>query len=443
MKKIYVLIMLAALALCSGCGNAPKDNIKDELSELDKTASASDGEKANDGTIPEKIEYTVEYLDSVSTVNATVDSKGYSSAATYSVDIEEKNDEWLETYAQRFFDGGYKNVKPIFAMTYDELVAERDYWQDNPLDEDGTKYRDACYDLDTYANEDRIISDGLIIETSNTMDYEDDPNCNEQVKSARLRGDSDGKTWELYYDEFRTSTYKSFSLEGVCMGNIIKKESCVSMNETFLPNKTDYDTARYEAERLAKKLMGDDMTVIHSAQCQVNSDGELVNDGYVFVLSPVYNTGTLIYNSYGAMAIDGGAMAEPPLLRVAVNNDGVACFVLLNDYADIHIMSDDVSLLSFDRINENAKEYIKSDMERTGGGYYDIKYIRFGYMLVTYDAEEYALVPAWGYYCDDEATYNPEPGCVFAVCALDGSIIRNGDSGGIMLYYGVTLETRW
>lgn len=445
-KKICAIVTLLSLFICIGCGNASKDNINDELNGLDKETSANASDEAGDITIPDRIKYTVSHSAGMSTVDAKVDSKGYSSAATYSVEIKEKNDEWLDSYAGRLFDGEYENIKPDWAMNYEEMIAERDYWKDNPLDANLNRYDTANEYIDFFERENLNKSDTLngrdtsdLLIQNNLVSYEEDDGSVAQrtLGGARLRGNVGENIWELYYDDNEYSNIHV--LQGVCLNNIMKPQQCVSMDNDLFENKTDYDTAKLEAESFAQKLAGNDMVTIHSVQCEVIENRNSTYNGYVFVLAPKINTGAVLYND-DSLTIDNGQDVVQPFLRVGVNDKGICNFVLMNDCYSISLMDGDVSLLSFEKVNEIAKEYIESEMER--GALYDITEIRFGYILISYDGKEYAAVPAWGYYYYSE-NYDLAPVSPFSVCALDGAIIKSTNHTGLLFHSGVFMDYCW
>ena len=126
-SKVFIATLLIATGVFAACGKSDKEDIARDLSEnvTSDSATKSDAESVTDEQIPEKLTYTLSGAQGTFKVNADVYADGYGNVPTYNIKKCEKNDEWLEGYAKKFFDDGeYENVKPYMFCSFDELKQE-------------------------------------------------------------------------------------------------------------------------------------------------------------------------------------------------------------------------------------------------------------------------------------------------------------------------------
>lgn len=437
-NKVRYMLVVCAILL-TGCGKNRSDDIKQDMSAPDANVSTDTDAKAKDDTgenydIPENINYEVAGTNGTTTmsVDATVESYGYGNARVYDEKPVEIDSKYLTSYAEQIFDdGSYYSIKPYRCMNEDELSEERDFWESESdrASEEYDTYTDRYIKsskLDVIDSYFGIIGeysggwkqDGVI--WSHALTQEDgDYNGEVVVENAKLRGFIDGTAYELTYNVTDDSELPILQLINPLYDNKndISGYSMSGQSSTLYGNNiVDSEFAKNEADDFIYKLGYEDMTLARTADIQL-TDNTL--DGYLLVYVRNMN-GVPVIDSKSCTYVEGYYSAGyQEYIEVYVNKYGVTRVRLMNMYEIDDIMSDDTSLLSFDRIDENAKSYLKAHID-SGDYYYKINKVRFGYVSVCY-GDSYALIPAWvyQYYEASFDEYNYE----FAINAIDGSLI--------------------
>lgn len=437
-NKVRYMLVVCAILL-TGCGKNTSDDIKQDMSALDVNVNTDTDSVDNTGKnydIPENLNYEVAGTSGTTTmsVDAVVEADGYGNAKVYDEKPVEIDSEYLTSYAEQIFDdGSYYSIKPYRCMDEDELSEERDFWESESdrASEEYAAYTDkyiksskldvidSCFGIiGEYS--DGWKQDGVIWSHALTQEDAGDNNVEAvNVKNAKLRGFIDGTAYELTYNATDDSESPILQLINPLYDNKndIYGYSMHGQSSTLYgDNIVDSGFAKNEADDFIYKLGYEDMTLARTADIQL-TDNTL--DGYLLVY--VRNKdGVPVIDSKSCTYVEGYDRAGyQEYIEVYVNEYGVMRARLMNMYEIEETMSDDTSLLSFDRIDENAKSYIKAYID-SGDYYYKINKVRFGYVSVCY-GNSYALIPAWVYQYY-EASFD-EYDYEFAINAIDGSLI--------------------
>lgn len=130
-NKAFILAMVIIGAF-TACGKADRENIEEDLRE-NVTSDYATKSDAVQEEIPESLSYTVTAGDNGAVkVEAEVSSEGYGSdIPAYKLKKRDKNDEWVQSYAEKLFDNGeYVNVKPYDFCSLEELETEKQFWEE-------------------------------------------------------------------------------------------------------------------------------------------------------------------------------------------------------------------------------------------------------------------------------------------------------------------------
>ena len=453
-SKVFIAILLIATGVFTACEKSDKEDIARDLSEnvTSDSATKSDAGSAVDEDIPEKLTYTLSGAQGTFKVNADVYADGYGNVPTYNIKKCEKNDEWLEGYAKKFFDDGeYENIKPYMFCSFDELKQEKNF-----CEELLSRYEpsDLAYEVimkeksDIESEIEDYVEDDYVQYPDKKLIYEFDTDLASQggkvlnCERAHLKGEADGKLWYMNYERGKYADIENVEdvlyddsvgcLYGVCLENIPNIIYSMSMDIGF-PNKCERETAEKEAEKLLERLGFENMKQICISQLRVDTDEDYMLDGYSITYGPSVNGIDLLYGTCAEkiiVEVQGTGelsdnMAVQPFVKIVVTSDGIFGFCIFEQYEIGEALAGNSSMLSFEQVDSQVKnvygsiiEYNRTDIE--------ISEVRFGYVCITYDGISYAMVPVWRYYETDNARAGKF--ALATVCALDGSFLFPGDS---------------
>lgn len=111
-------------------------------------------------------------------------------------------------------------------------------------------------------------------------------------------------------------------------------------------------------------------------------------------------------------------------IRVCVNSEGIAVVEINNPLKVKEVLSTDVTMLSFDTVNEIAKDEAKKMADEWDGYYSTIDEVAFGYDYI-YEDSAIVLAPVWYYYEKEDSTrtFAYKHICI-EINALDGTVIE-------------------
>ncbi|MDE6025263.1 MAG: hypothetical protein K2G45_07415 [Lachnospiraceae bacterium] len=445
-KKVYVgITILSAMFLFSSCGKAKKDNIEDDLREnFGVDASVSDTEKANEtDEIPENISYTVEVGGRTTKVDAKIYADGYGNVPTFTVKECEDTEERVLNYAAKLFDNGeYTNVKPYTVLTREELEAELQIYKERQSDS-------VISQLDISNIEDILEGGGGAPEKSpddevlfsNDFDYSyDGVEGHMSVNEVNLRGYVNGRLWRFnYMDGYQNWTENGKDenmkyipcLEARCIDEGYDIWDTYDIGEAFLNNMCNREDAEKKAKELLQKLGFQDMELLHIVQNYLGKEGnDLLVDGYTMVFGMSQNGAHLLFAS-GALEVAAGQesaySATQPYVEVIVNSNGIYGVKIMGNYSEPEILTESSNMLSFEQVNEIAKEEFQKSMTESDSKSFDIDTIEFGYVYITYDGLSYAIVPVWRYYSAAGDRNEQDRRACLTIGALDGAVIYDGN----------------
>ncbi len=444
-KKVYVgVAILSTMLLFSSCGKAKKDDIEEDLREdFGVSASVSNTEeKSETDEVPENISYTVEVGGRTTKVDAKIYADGYGNVPTFSVKECENKETWVLNYAAKLFDNGeYTNVKPYTVLTREELEAELQIYKER---ESGSidiandimqlEYALENYDLPT----EKMPDDKVLY--SEDYDYSYDGVEGDVLNNeVNLRGYVDGRLWRFNYRDGHsnwTENGKTDNLKYIpcidarCIDEAYDVWSTSNIGETFLNNACNREDAEKKAKKLLQQLGFDDMELLHIVQNNMGQRGDLLIDGYTMVFGMSQNGAHLLFAS-GAIEVaieqESAYSATQPYVEIIVNSNGIYGIKIIGNYSEPEIMSENSKMLSFERINEIAKEELRGMMTESQSKTFDIDTIEFGYVYITYDGLSYAIVPVWRYYSVDGDRNELQRDACLTINALDGAVIYNGN----------------
>ncbi|MDE6025841.1 MAG: hypothetical protein K2G45_10355 [Lachnospiraceae bacterium] len=449
-KKIYTfMIVLSAMVLFTACGKAKREDIADDLKgNLGMDASAGDVGKENetDG-IPDNISYAVNVEDRIINVDAKVYADGYGNVPTFAAKECADREEWILNYAKKIFDNGeYKNVKSYELLNREELEEELQFYKERYAENDENNHYNATSYieelLDNYNEEEHVSSTDQLIYSDEYFNEETEHSL--VTNRATLRGYVDGRMWTLvfedgYEDEIIDGEKRHLdiipSLIGWCMDDMDEGYflSGAPMDETYPINLCKRENAEKQAKDFLKQHGFDNMELLHIEQNKKYNSysmDEYTMDGYTMAFGMSENGTHLLFGyeaGYLAMEPETDYAAVQPYVEVVVNSNGVCGITIKGIYDETEVMSVESKLLSFEKINEIAKEKFTEMLEKEDSVSFDIGSIEFGYVYITYDGLSYVAVPAWRYYDVDggrDAFFRISH---LTICALDGSIIYYSD----------------
>ena len=438
-NKAFILAMVIIGAF-TACGKADRENIEEDLRE-NVTSDYATKSDAVQEEIPESLSYTVTAGDNGAVkVEAEVSSEGYGSdIPAYKLKKRDKNDEWVQSYAEKLFDNGeYVNVKPYDFCSLEELETEKQFWEERlmTLTEGSNGYSRVEseiayieYLMEHFSESDYVKypEEQLIFKRNS---HSDDDDSTDYYENSLLRGEVDGDVWLLNYD------YTMYEYEGqeeihvpVLYGSCLEKMDYISgdygMEAGIYKNKCDRETAESEALKLLDRLGFHNMECVKITELHPNYNSGNADyfDGYCIIYGPSLN-GIKIFSgiSCGANA-DDEYVAIQPYVSVIVNSEGAYSFCIMEDYVVEEKFSENSQMLSFQQIDDIAHTEFEKMMGENPKFSYDIKKVKFEYLCVTYDGISYAMLPVWTYYTEWIVYGDTEASPVLIINALDGAVI--------------------
>ncbi|MDE6025557.1 MAG: germination protein YpeB [Lachnospiraceae bacterium] len=455
------IISLSLMLSFTACEKAKKDTIADDLKEnVGVEASAGDTKQRHEiDEVPDKISYTLEAGGRIAKIDAKVYADGYGNVPVFSVTRCEDKEEWVSDHAKKLFDNGeYKNVRPYEVLNREELEEELQFYKERMEDGENTNGDEAWFvsNIEYYLkhfNEDDYVKypDNKLIYTKEVANEEQQ--FRRTVNEASLRGYVDGRTWTLSYvdgdyDNYIDGVPKPFEympcLEAHCIDEEYYVGNLSGIQETYLNNLCSRDDAEKQAKEFLERLGFGNMELLYIGQNNLATVGEFVVDGYTMVFGMSENGAHLLFSFASGMTVmtrEGWSNDEAaqPYVEVQVNSNGVYGIKIMGNYNEPEIMSRESAMLSFEQVNEIAKEELTKALAGDTNGNYNVGTIEFGYAYITYDGLSYAIVPAWRYYDSQSDRTAKERFARLTICALDGAVIFDHsaniyDGSGILPY---------
>ena len=275
------------------------------------------------------------------------------------------------------------------------------------------------------------------------------PSCEffpmEATRTNVLRGYVDGRLWIMNYEDSYDDLVigdEIYHNEGIpylqayCIDEEYLVVDTLGMDETNINNLCDRESAEGLAKQFLSRLGMSNMELLHIVHNDIwLTEKTSTVDGYTMIFGMSENGAHLLF-SYGACEAnmvptnEQNIFAAQPYVEVQVNSNGVYGIVIRGNYNKPEIMSEETTMLSFDQINEVAKEELANTVTR------DIGSIEFGYVYITYDGLSYAIVPVWRYYEVGSERDTTDKTPALTICALDGSIIYNDNLGAVGPFAG-------
>lgn len=460
-------LLISAFFLLTACEKVKKDEIANELEAIAGTDTSDDNAVEKDAVseIPDTISYSVVSRGWEIKVDAQIYADGYGNVPTFAVTECENRDELVLKYAEKLFDKGeFDNIKPHEVASREELEKEIQFYEErfsgnnknsqnwyleyiewvleNFDDSKYVEYPDENIVYEIIDNREYTVEGNgdIVTEEQNAQNYD----CVVTYKS-RLRGYVNGKLWIMNYydgyDEFVMGEEKHRNedipyLEAYCIDENYPIIDTLGMDEAKINNLCDRESAEGQAKQFLSGLGMDNMELLHIVHNEIRLNEETsAVDGYTMIFGMSENGAHLLF-SYGACETnmkptnEQNIFATQPYVEVRVNSKGVCGIVIRGNYNDPELMSEKTTMLSFEQINEIAKEKLPEIKP------YHIGCIEFGYLYITYDGLSYAIVPAWRYYETQNKRNTIANPPVLTICALDGSVIYNDNLGVYPPYTG-------
>ncbi|MDE6025551.1 MAG: hypothetical protein K2G45_08865 [Lachnospiraceae bacterium] len=468
MKKTTIIIaMILGIFSLTACGKEEKDDIASDLETIGmETEPDSESES---GSIPESLDYTVD--GSGVMVKAKVYADGIEDAKVYNVTRKEIDEEFLKQLADGLFEGEYSYVKPYMHCSLEELELEKQVYDNiynESIGEDGEHHVSDTFST-YYSKLEEITADysasgAFYIEHNGLLYHQDEWRSDidsfdgwtaDKIAAAdysRIRGERGNHTYELYYEKYYLDYDISADWCRYSPSNI--KIRCLDSPYTLKAreknmdksgNQLDYETAVKQAEDIMEDMGFKDSEIIGANQLWVSaSEEQMVADlnGYAIWFSVGSVDNNLI--QYGdclviALGTDNDLeyvnAAGLPYVMITVTDAGLIDINIGDIYSEPTVSAEDVLMLSFDQINEIAKEKLKEMKPETMT--FPIDEIILQYAYVTYDGINYSIVPVWAYYATRELWF---PDAVLYLNALDGNEIGFGMEKDIRGYFPVIYE---
>lgn len=524
MKKKGRSCIAWVLAMCLVCSmtGCSKKNVTDELKELNNEGQAESGEKGESGEaasalsaalakkldIPsDALKYEVR-LDGRKTeykVDAEVEIPATEKVGVYEEQLLDLTEDKVISYAKNLFDGGnYEQKKPYAACTKEELEAlKRDAQKamteaQNTYVEDKWHWEEKIDELDFYLKH--------YIEPKENYGAGKYYNC-QYYEAAKTDDDLAG--YLLYYSRimilegaiggtpYQLVAYQADPEYGDCVNSYLKlyrenetwsqcswqaSTSHFSMSENSMKeNPVQENICEFTAEEAANSakncmsMMGfENMEIVHTewlywqrTPVESQSDdgyiAQIVPDGYSFYMARSCNGISGVYMPMGMewLSADGSSYAEQEVYVVNVGSEGIVNVECGPLYENTTAISEDAEMLSFDAVNEKAKEAFEEEIgklaapeEETEGdagegaegdveegtkggaegdveegcvpverGVVNIKWVKLAYMNLQYDGK-FRLTPVWVFASYTNEMQYPE----VIISALDGTRVKENDN---------------
>ena len=483
MKKKKVILIILCLAIFTGCSNVKK--IENYPFSDGKSTSSDEGSNSNkDG---DTLDYVV--LNSSGTtafeVKATKVEDKDETYPVYDVDPCKFSDDDLKKYCEKLFDKGSTNViLPIF-LTQSDYVEKRIKDLTERKDAIETKEEEVppYIDEELKVLNERSISENLgsnyTIPYNNEIGwinlndfYENEMNEEIDCHFCYVEGTIDGEYYRADFLDNMNNTAISIYRQNAYSG---EPDSYLTLKDTeHLPydknscTLTEQDATNKSEEFLEKLGINGYEPIAVYPVCiygeQKDYSGNYLADaqsGYTCYFAREVNGKTRPYNSF----VDESTFIKPyanyllslsqyhefgmyshleigensgvfrlgyEYLRVSITDRGIEeCF--FNSPSNVgDIKTDKAELLSFDKIDKRAQEYLQyytnNIDDETHYSIPKIDLVQMGMCRVTDDDKHYYMVPAWYYYLSSDLLQVEKKSAV-CINAIDGSII-DVESGG-------------
>lgn len=430
MKVRIVLFVLGCVLLVSvsGCGRADRDDIAEDLSSANTDASAGDADMNHvlgDDKAEERLQYTMQGSNGRKiTVDAEIEAPDISRMNIYEETAMYINDESLAEFAGAVFDEGeYQIIKPYEICSEEELEQAKMALEieaaEYETDAVPTAIRKNLDDVNYYLSN---LKETTYIETVDNQIIYILPDGTWKWK---LQGKIDGNMWSLsgFVSEYEGGSNQILKLSPYD-ANQNWSSTVVMSDATAEYNACDLQTAKNLANEAVEKLGYGDMTVIDTKQLMPEGGSTENLDGYRFTYGRCPEGIETLYmdNSY-AKAEGADVNSAQEYIFVYVNTGGVALINFSDTYKLGTVMSENMTVMPFETVDEIARAEMVNYLEEYNGADITVSQVRLGYMTITYNGSEYSLVPVWAYYYDTDI-YDAGKKAMFAVNALDGGIIN-------------------
>ncbi|MGN0151484.1 MAG: DUF6034 family protein [Wujia sp.] len=452
MKKIFVRILVCVTLFCmTGCGKAGREEIKQDLNVVDTdNVTQTDSDENAIGEIPGHLSYTVqsEINDTKAVVDADVESTGIDNINVYEMKKWELDEDTLKAFADTFFDDGqYEVIKPYAISSREELLDEQVYLKQIT---EGRTYipnelngNEIVYYLDHY-DESQVMDmpEGKLfceVPALNRMNAQGEPM---EIMTCRLRGDVDGKRWELLctqdcstYDLELPNDY--YILKAYILEPMHYQWNNVSMDSPLV-NACDFDGAEKAASDFLTQIGYEDMKLLRVVQTYCDDTLETL-DGYNFLfgyslqgIETALAANMLNYHTYILSSYNGERNAQNAAnqfyIRVNVCNFGISSFEIAQLYTMGEKMSEHVECLAFEQVDEIARTYMQERLDGedalSESSTTNFDTVRLQYVTVQYENNQYVLAPVWVYYGRASSYMTDYRSALFGVMAIDGSVIE-------------------
>ena len=452
MKKKFVRILVCVTLFCmTGCGKARREEIKQDLNVVDADyATQTDGDEKNIGEIPGHLSYTVqsETNDTKVVVDADVESTGIDNINVYEMKKWELDEDTLKTFADNFFDDGqYEVIKPYAISSREELLDEQAYLKQIT---EGRTYipnelngNEIVYYLDHY-DESQVMDmpEGKLfceVPALYRMNAQGEPM---EIMTCRLRGDVDGKRWELLctqdcstYDLELPNDY--YILKAYILEPMHYQWKDVSMDSPLV-NSCDFDGAEKTASDFLTQIGYEDMKLLRVVQTYCDDMVDNLNGynclfGYsmdeieTMLSCNFLNPKSFILSSYNGEP-NGQNSASQFYIRINICKDGITSFEIVQPYTVGEKMSEHVECLAFEQVDEIARAYMQERLDGedalSESSTTNFDTVRLQYVTVQYENNQYVLAPVWVYYGRASSYMADYCSALFGVMAIDGSVIE-------------------
>lgn len=479
MKNKKVLVIILCIVLLTGCNNVKKI----ENYPMNEGKNTSNEKEINSDTL----DYVV-LNNSGSTAYKVKAQKVVDKDETYPVyDIIpcDFSDDDLKNYCERLFDKGSTSVILPFFLTQSDYVEKRI----NNLTERKEALETKGEEVPEYIDEelknlsDRRISEGLganyTIPYKNEIGwydlndfYQNEMNKEIDCRFCYVEGTIDGEYYRVDFmdnmNNIALSIYRQNAYSGVPDSYLTLKDAEHLPYDKNSCALTEQDATNKSEEFLEKLGINGYEPIAVYPTCIYGEQKDQRRDyfadsqsGYTCYFAREVNGKTRPYNTfvdestfikpyanyllslsqyhefgmYNHMEIGEGSgvfRLGYEYLQVSITDRGIEqCF--WNSPSDVGaIKTDRAELLSFDKIDKRAQEYLQYYADNIDKMTYfsvpEIDLVQMGMCRVTDDDNHYYMVPAWYYYLSSDLL-QVEKYSVVCINAIDGSII-DVESGG-------------
>lgn len=449
MKKRIVCVGLLLISCLTACGReASIDEFGDSnVSQQDELGNDSvdlNSIRENDlKQIPQHVKETWEIGNSSSVdIDADVLVPNMDNINIYQFNKKEMNDEFLKKMSLSLFDDGkYDAGLPREYWSLENVAAEQEEMQKLVRPEEG------LFVPNTIAKEqEKILSSSQTkqgeLKTDCVIFEEMNATADKMLeRNARIRGDINGKPYELFFKETFTDA-RVYAFEVIPLFPVTRMVHTISMEENAEENICGYEDARKKAAELMEKLGYTDLSEAHTLQrvCEdENGDVSLI-DGYQIYysrnldegLAPILANGLFFYENEMLKnydEIDDFQFATQEYVRISVDHTGVVSADIHSDMEMGELLLPNPNTISFEQVQEimrnrlkNATTFDKESLVFTAYMSNVVSTIQLTY-LPSLDEGTYTYIPVWIFMIEDSTKQIAKQNATIGVSALDGEII--------------------